>query len=317
MTGDRVEAQSRVVVDATGPWSGTLAPRDDGVRPVRLSKGVHILFPRTRLPLNHAVAFFSKDDDRALFAIPQANFVCVGTTDAPYNGRPEDVSPNDREIAYLLRAVQTTFPCCALSDDDIVDTWAGLRPLADGSNRTTSALRRDYRLEWRGDGLLAVVGGKMTLHRPMAARVVRELRSVLPDRSGDDASSSPKVARETGERERLADAFARFGLNRESSRHLLDTYDGRSHGFIRLFRENPAWAEPIVPSLPFVWAEIPFVIRYEMAVVPEDYLRRRTDFAVQCAAAREKVPIELYALWERETRVRQSAIPYPLESDPT
>lgn len=291
LSSREADVRASIVVDATGPW----ARRTDDA--VQLSKGVHIVMSRRRLPLNHTVVFFSPEDRRGLFAIPQENFVLVGTTDTPYSGSPGDASPDAEDIAYLLSGLAAAFPNASLTESDVADSWAGVRAMADGREGPTSAMSRDYRIECPEPGLLAIRGGKMTLHR----RIAEDAVSAIISRLGMNSALEPSPRAQSVDGV-LPTRLARAGVSAALSQKVVERYGRRASRFLHLLAENPGWAEPILPSLPYIWAEVPYAIRYEMAVYAEDFLRRRTDLAVQARAENLKVPIDFYSLWDRESR---------------
>jgi glycerol-3-phosphate dehydrogenase len=175
-TGARLDIGARVVVDATGPWSGQLGRRSSapGAPPLRLARGTHVVVPAARLPLARTLVFFAPRDGRALFASPRGAGVLVGTTEVVHRGAPADVAPTREEIAYLLAALARAVPAARLGPGDVVAAFAGVRPLATGGG-DTGALDRGYTVSWDEPGFLALRGGKLTLALDGARRALRAL----------------------------------------------------------------------------------------------------------------------------------------------
>ncbi len=301
LTGRQVEARARLVVNAAGPWSDllvrTLAP---GHRRLRLSKGVHIVLPRKRLPLTVGVNLFSPRDGRAFMARPSGSLVFVGPTETEYQGDPAAVSADAGDRDYLLETVNAYFPGGRLGPADVVGMMAGLRPLYDRPARSAGEVSRAYEMVWGPEGLLSVLGGKLTLHRRAAAEAVRFLEARL-GRAGAGRNGRPGVlpgARWSQPRERVAAHLRRAGVGPESVTHLIDSYGGRSAQVLDLLQEHPEWRSPLVPGLPHIWAELPFVRECEMAVKPEDYLYRRSDLALTAAAEGRALPEGIAARWD-------------------
>jgi glycerol-3-phosphate dehydrogenase len=174
--GESFEIAARVVVDATGPWSGRwsgprpgygrAATRDARERDVlRLARGTHVVLSAAALPLTRTLVFFAPGDRRALFASPRGRQVVIGTTEVDHQRGPDDVRPTRAEVDYLLGALEATLPAARDARDAVVTAFAGVRALAAGrwSGGGTGALDRDYDLRWDEPGLLAVRGGKLTL----------------------------------------------------------------------------------------------------------------------------------------------------------
>jgi glycerol-3-phosphate dehydrogenase len=167
-TNDSVKAKARVVVSATGPWQA------------RGTKGSHIAVPRARVENQSAITITSPDDGRVMFVLPGGDRAIVGTTDIRTTESPDDVKASDAEIAYLLRAVNAYFPDSRLGAVDVMDTWAGIRPLAsDPAGASPSSISREHRISRDPTGVVIVTGGKLTTYRSMAASVVDVVEKAL------------------------------------------------------------------------------------------------------------------------------------------
>lgn len=152
---------ARVVVSATGPWQA------------KGTKGSHIVVPQSRVRNRGAVTMISPDDGRVMFVLPSGERTIIGTTDLRTDESPDDVRASEAEIAYLLRAANSYFPTAAITSDDVVETWAGIRPLAAApTGARPSSISREHRIARSTAGLIVVTGGKLTTYRAMAAEVV-------------------------------------------------------------------------------------------------------------------------------------------------
>lgn len=174
--GSKREVRARILVNAAGPWAGSLARtairRGNMVTevPVRLVKGSHIVVPR--IEGAHSAYLLQAADRRVVFLLPFAeHFTLIGTTDVPCEGDPADVAISGDEERYLLE-VANGFLARPLSAADIVWRFSGVRPLFDDRSENPSAVTRDYRLELdappNSAPLLTVVGGKVTTYRRLA-----------------------------------------------------------------------------------------------------------------------------------------------------
>lgn len=183
--GDLVQLRARVVIDATGPWTGqwqkASPPKPGGGRDrPRLARGTHLVLPASALPLRHTLVFFGHDR-RALFASPRGQYVIVGTTDVDHDGSPDAVVPTSTEVAYLRESLWAALPDAAARCSGVpVSAFAGVRALAAPNRKAargtvTSALDRDYVVSWDRPGLLTVRGGKLTLALDGARRALRAL----------------------------------------------------------------------------------------------------------------------------------------------
>ncbi len=171
------------VVNAAGPWVESLLPGDTAGRPrpqprLHLSKGVHLVVARERLPVRHMV-MMTAADGRPVFAITRGGVTYVGTTDTTHEGGPEHwpkVLASD--IDYLLATVNVHFTSVALSDRDVLASWAGLRPLINQPGKAAKEMSRRDEI-WRRDALVTVAGGKLTGFRRMAEDAMAVVAEVL------------------------------------------------------------------------------------------------------------------------------------------
>ena len=186
--GERA-VSARVLVNAAGPWVDDVLHRARGVRSesaVRLVKGSHIVVPRL---YDGAHAFMLQNPDRRIvFAVPyEGDFTLIGTTDQPWEGPPAKATIDAGETAYLLDTANRYF-ARALGEEDIVWSYAGIRPLHDDHAGNASAVTRDYVLDLdAGPGraaMLSIFGGKITTFRKLAEHALAELRTALPEMRG-------------------------------------------------------------------------------------------------------------------------------------
>lgn len=185
--GDVTTIRAKALVNAAGPWVENVINDVVGAnsaRRVRLVKGSHIIVkkfwegPQAYLLQNH--------DKRVIFVNPYENdLALIGTTDIPYEGRAEDVAIDDREIDYLLAAVNR-FMKTQLTRGDILHSFSGVRPLYDDNAANPSAVTRDYVFDIDGaPPLLSVFGGKITTYRKLAEHALQKLKPFFPAMRGD------------------------------------------------------------------------------------------------------------------------------------
>jgi glycerol-3-phosphate dehydrogenase len=179
-SGDAFSVAAACVVNAAGPWVESLLPADGGRETPRLhlSKGVHLVVERARLPVRNMV-MMTAEDGRPVFAIARGGVTYVGTTDTSYHGGPDHwPAVTDADIAYLLRTVDAHFPEAGIRDGDIVASWAGLRPLINQPGKAAREMSRRDEI-WRRGALVTVAGGKLTGFRRMAEEAMAAVGEVL------------------------------------------------------------------------------------------------------------------------------------------
>jgi len=274
--GAEVEVRARVVINATGVWVDTVRQQDLHYkgRTVRPTKGVHLLIPYRRLPTQHAVAFDSPRDGRHVFLFPWSKrHAIVGTTDTDYEGNVDQPAAEWEDVEYLLEALAYVFPGAQVGPEDVISTYAGLRPLlyAEGG---TYALSREHQILESPSGLITVAGGKLTTARLMAEQIVDRAAKRLEHVDGVRAARPCRTKEPLpgAERARLETMLE----DEEVRRHLLNTYGADAAWVLAYVEENPALGERIVPDLPYLMAEALYAVQHEMAVTLSDVLIRRT-----------------------------------------
>lgn len=269
------EARARLVVNATGPWSDglrALASRPPVLRP---TKGVHLLLPRFRVGNRHAVVLRSPRDGRVTFVLPWRDLCLVGTTDTDHRGPPDEVRADESDVDYLLETVNHGFPGVHVGRDDVVSTYAALRPLVANRDVPESEVPRDHRLLEDAPGLLSLVGGKLTTYRRVAEKVVRRVRRSL----GPGRRTVAHGAREVPETVEGLRTWLRRGnvpgLDEETVDTLVRAYGPAVRDLLPyLLREGGG--ERILPGLPYRWGQVAYAVDHEMALRLTDVLARRT-----------------------------------------
>jgi glycerol-3-phosphate dehydrogenase len=183
VNGERSIIRARVLVNAGGPWVENVLASGSGVNAkakVRLVQGSHIV---VRKLYSHDRAYmFQNSDGRIVFAIPyQDEFTLIGTTDRDYHGDPAKVKATPQEIQYLCASV-SEYLAKQVKPEDVVWTYAGVRPLYDDGASEAKAATRDYVFELDTPGgapLLSIYGGKITTYRRLAEEALERLSPYL------------------------------------------------------------------------------------------------------------------------------------------
>ncbi len=167
------DIKAKVVVSAAGPWVDELREINHSKKgkQLHLTKGVHLVVDKKRLPITQAI-YFDVEDGRMIFAIPRGRTTYIGTTDTNYKGSKENVVATLEDAQYLIAGVNRTFPSVNLTLNDIESSWAGLRPLIHEEGKSASELSRKDEIFESSTGLISIAGGKLTGYRKMAERVV-------------------------------------------------------------------------------------------------------------------------------------------------
>ncbi len=176
ISGKTFKIKSKYVISAAGPWVDELRSVNNSKKGKRLhlTKGVHLVFPHEKLPVKQSV-YFDIPDGRMMFAIPRGKVTYIGTTDTNYAKDKDHVETDLVDALYLISAVNNMFPKINLEMEDIVSSWAGLRPLIHEEGKSASELSRKDEIFTSDTGLISMAGGKLTGYRKMAERVLNRI----------------------------------------------------------------------------------------------------------------------------------------------
>jgi len=287
LTGRSFGLHARVVVNAAGVWSDQVSrlSNPNASNKLRPSKGIHLVLPSEKFQNQTAVLIPSLGENRFLFVIPWQGRTVVGTTDADYSGDLDEPSAEPSEVGRVVESAARAFPTANLSSEDVISTYAGLRPLIAADGESTKDVSRKEEIFENEQGLLTITGGKLTTWRRMAERVVdlaqRRLESV-------DGVARPKAHRSSTENVQLAggsvaraedeaaEAAREFDIPITTVEHLIGSYGGNYRMVLALTREAAKLEEILIEGLPHIEAEALYAARYEMAATVEDFLSRRT-----------------------------------------
>jgi glycerol-3-phosphate dehydrogenase len=282
--GERIDVTCRAIVNAAGVWADEVRTLDEGHDPdtIRQAKGVHVVLPRRLLGNDIAVILPVPGDRRSIFVAPWGDHAYIGTTDTDDDGPPDTPRTTSEEVDYLLGAVNASL-AEPVSSQDVVGTWAGLRPLVRGSTARTADLSRRHQVVTSPSGVVTVIGGKLTTYRQMAEDTIDAVQRSLGVRRGRCPTVRLRLVGAGGH-----EPFARSGDPVRT--HLAGRYGGEAAAVLGLTYEDATLAEPLVPGLPYLKAEAVYAVRAEMARSVDDVLSRRTrarllDRAAAVAAA--------------------------------
>jgi len=262
-TGAKSQANARVVVNATGPFTDSVRKlAEPGAEAmISPSQGAHLVLDRSFLPGDTAIMVPHTSDGRVMFAIPWHGHTLVGTTDTPMDHIPVEPIALDQEIDFML-GTGALYLAKAPTRADILSVFAGIRPLAkSGEGKNTSKLSRDHVIHIDRSGLLSIAGGKWTTYRNMAEDCVDQAATLggLPD--------APCVTKSLHVHGYHTDA-AVFGA--------LSFYGTDAVAIRALIAESPKLGEQLDGDLPYLAGEVVWAAREEMARSVEDVLARRT-----------------------------------------
>jgi glycerol-3-phosphate dehydrogenase len=271
---------ARCIVNAAGPWVDRLRQAANAMNRKRifLSKGIHIVVARERLPLRHAV-YFDVKDGRMVFAVPRQRATYIGTTDTPFDGSPDEVFAEQSEIAYLLDAANEQFPTVKLTFGDVESTWAGLRPLIFEEGKSAGAMSRRDEIFVAGNGLITVAGGKLTGYRKMAEKLVdlvfKKLGRAAVKASTTSIALTPSPFADTSEVIGFQQSMEKRLSGLENA-YELAVYLTENYGAAAAEIVTQAFAGGKISDEAVLLSELSHGLQQEMVVTPIDFLERRT-----------------------------------------
>jgi glycerol-3-phosphate dehydrogenase len=162
-----------LVVSAAGVWVDEVRALEPGQqdRRIALSRGIHFVVHRERLPVVNTVVL-PTTDRRMAFAVPHGRFTYVGTTDVFHDGLEYWPTIQRSDVDYLLAATARTLRTAPIRDEEIVALWAGIRPLIAEPGKKANEVSRKDEIWTSPGGLVSIAGGKLSAYRAMAEHVV-------------------------------------------------------------------------------------------------------------------------------------------------
>ena len=263
VTGLEKEVHAKIVINATGAWADDLRQKVDQEPKLRPLRGSHLIFPQWRFPIAQAVSFNHPLDNRFVFIFPWDGVTLVGTTDVDHGddlAHEPHITPG--EVAYLMAAVESTYPSLGLTLDDVLATFAGVRPVINTGKADPSAESRDH-VVWTENGLLTVTGGKLTTFRLIALDALKAARETLPD--------MPKIDEDAPALDEVTEDLPST-LPEAIRRRLIGRYGQEAAALVESAQPGEL---ATIPNTNVLWAELRWAARSEGVVHLDDLLLRR------------------------------------------
>ncbi len=307
ITSEQFLAEGKVIVNAAGPWVDEVLnlAQTESAQKIGGTKGTHIIVKRFENGPNSALYVEAQSNQRPYFIIPwQKDYYLIGTTDDHYQESLDAVVPTDNEIDYLLQETNWVLPNATLTRDDVLFSYAGIRPLPYAEPGTPAGkITRNHVIFdhfKKGDGLdrvLSIIGGKITTFRNLAEETVTyaierfnlneapkskgnplkkctTVKTPLPGGQGIENINQYKEIE-------IPKAMADFKIPKETADHLINLYGSRFKKVLQLTDENTDWLKPLSPFTQDIEAQVIYSVRNEFARTTADVLMRRTGTALR------------------------------------
>ncbi|BCW50423.1 MULTISPECIES: glycerol-3-phosphate dehydrogenase/oxidase [unclassified Arthrobacter] len=270
-TGTReLRASASAVIIATGVWlrDWTGAGKEVDAPNIRPAKGVHIAVPWTKIRNDCTVTIPVPGRNRRATITRWGNTSYLGTTDEDYNGNLDDVNCTREEMDFLLEGARSALNI-DVEPEDVLGSIGGCRPLVAPPGGKTLEVKRNHEIRTDPDGLVTVVGGKLTTSRHMAEQTIDAAQKVL----GENRRCRTKNAYLLGAAGYDAEAIVASG---GLASHLGERYGTEARFVTDILAEDPGLNKPIIDGLPYLEAEVIYSARHEMARNVDDIMSRRT-----------------------------------------
>ncbi|MFW9914402.1 MAG: glycerol-3-phosphate dehydrogenase/oxidase [Candidatus Thorarchaeota archaeon] len=288
----QLRIKGKALVNATGVWADKIlsigeTPENKLVRP---TKGVHLAVRRTDLPVNHAFGIRSIDDGRFFFVLPRNNWALIGTTDTDFSGEPTDCYCTEEDAEYLRRTVRILFQGAKIENDRLLGSYASLRPLAFDPGKSESSVSRKHLILQTSDGLLTIVGGKLTTFRKMAEnlllnhikpRIKKGFPKFLTQKGLSKTAYWVAITQEDWEE---SEEVAVSKLDPAILHHLFEQYGKGGLQILQNIKVNLQMANRLLDECPatvcpWILGEIEYIVKRECPVHLDDVLFRRMEIA--------------------------------------
>ena len=282
-----VSVKAHYVVNATGPWVDDVREHMDDIskraKGLQLTKGVHLVFPYEKLPVKQSI-YFDVPDGRMIFAIPRGKITYVGTTDTKFEKEPETVAVELVDALYLINAVNNMFPLINLQLEDVISSWAGLRPLIYEEGKSAGELSRKDEIFESDSGLISIAGGKLTGYRKMAERIVDlidkraskdhhlELEAIQTEKLSLNENPFKNYKEVKSYVQNMLPEWQAFGFSKTDVKSLVHHYGRQTDLIFERFQQ----IDEKDADLRLAKAELWYGIHHEMVVKPLDFFERIT-----------------------------------------
>ncbi len=268
--------KAKTAINATGPWVESIDKLLAITSPLKMTlvKGSHLVV-RKLYEGKHAY-LLQHSDKRIVFTIPYHEFTLIGTTDVAFSGNLNEVIISNDEITYLTDLVEHYFNC-QLTEQNIIASWSGIRPLLASPSQSISALNRDYSYNYTSVPAPAITihGGKITTYRQLASQIVNKLAPFFPTMPYSKTDISPLPGSEANYDEYVLFAHKQYHwLDEKIRARYLANYGTRTELFLAHCQNMADLGHHFGNGLYQV--EIDYLVQEEWAIDCEDILWRRT-----------------------------------------
>jgi glycerol-3-phosphate dehydrogenase len=313
LSGETYRVKARLVVNAAGHWVDCVRDllHSGPASTVRRTKGIHLITPKLT---QTALVLFSPVDGRLYFVMPWLNYTLIGTTDTDYSGDLDSVCAEESDVTYMLAGIHQVFP--KLREEDIIYAIAGLRSLAHIGGERSSNISRDHKIldhKRRDgiDGLVSVLGGKITAYRAVARDAVDIVCRKLGINATCTTDAVPLPGAPAVSQKKVAQAARESKLPLNTVNYLAGLYGSRFSQVLDLVRQDKRSGQKLSAHNPDILAQVQHSVKEESALTVADFMLHRSAIgwmSTQGLDAVEPVAKEMGRLlkWSQAEQKRQT-----------
>lgn len=287
-TNERHLIRASRIISATGVWTDDTERlaglgETEGLR-VLASKGIHLVFDRDRIKGD--IGLFLRTEKSVLFVIPWQRYWVIGTTDTVWEADRLHPVATSTDVDYVLGQANSVLTS-DLTRADVIGSWAGLRPLLQPADPTSSTkVSREHTVSEVAPGLIVIAGGKLTTYRAMAVDAIDfALGRTTARQNPSITADTPLVGAQGVQAARVALTRRAGEFDWDDARvdHLISRYGSEALDLVDMIRQNPQWRDPIPSAPAYLKVEAAMAVLREGALHLEDILLHRIRLAVESA----------------------------------
>jgi glycerol-3-phosphate dehydrogenase len=278
LTGETYKVKARLVVNAAGHWVDCVRDLLHGgpASTVRRTKGIHLITPKLT---QTALVLFSPVDGRLYFVMPWMDYTLIGTTDTDYTGDLDSVCAEESDVTYMLAGIHQVFP--KLHEEDIIYAIAGLRSLAHIGGERSSNISRDHKVldhkQRDGiDGLVSVLGGKITAYRAVGRDAVDVVCRKLGIKATCTTDTVPLPGAPAVSEKEITQAARESKLPLNTVKYLAGLYGSRFSQVLDLVRKDKRGGQKLSANNPDILAQVQHSVKEESALTIADFMFHRS-----------------------------------------
>jgi glycerol-3-phosphate dehydrogenase len=295
-TGTTHEVSGSVIYNVAGPWIDRVFKESANIaRQPRLNggtKGSHLIVNPFPGAPKDVVYYETRTDGRLILVVPWFGKYLLGTTDIRWEEDPGTARCDIGELEYLINEVNALVPEANLSYDDVLYTYSGVRPLPYEPEKAESSVTRTHILfdhKTSGlEGLVTVVGGKLTTFRQLSEDAVTDIAKRLGRKIGKSQSRDRLLpGAHFHSIETLISQLQSEGASPAIARRLATMYGSRGRHIWAVSRGFTPARRDIDAELGLTRAEVEFVISQEFPKSLTDIMARRLILAFEDGHGRQ------------------------------